>query len=65
MKTKKDIKPNTSKLSFTYDEYRKKFFPVSAKNIILKKRNPTELGITMAKNALSELKEALQASLKV
>jgi hypothetical protein len=63
MKTKENINPDAGKNSFTYDEYKKKFFPLSEKNAIAKKRNPAELGITMAKIALSDLREALQTSL--
>ncbi len=48
--------------TFTFEEYKRAFFPFSKTRPIPDTRSPGEVGLGMAKMALLELQQALKAS---
>lgn len=55
MKTTNKKKPAT----YTFDEYQKKFFPVSSKRQTFKEEDPYKVGLNLAKESLNKVKHIL------
>ncbi|MCK4652958.1 MAG: hypothetical protein KAU01_00765 [Candidatus Cloacimonetes bacterium] len=54
------MKKNKNKIYYTFDEYKKQFFPKKSKIKDIENDDPTKFGITLAQSSLSKIKNILK-----